>query len=441
MISPAPEKVRENFDDLFPKYTIDEALKESSRCLYCFDAPCMRACPTRIDIPGFIRQILDRNPVGAAETILSSNILGGSCARACPTEVLCEGACVDNTMLNDPVKIGRLQRYACDTATERGVTMFEPGESTGKKVAIVGGGPAGMACAHEARRLGHEAVIFDANDVPGGLNTLGIAPYKISTEFALTEVELVKKIGVEYRTNSPVDGAKLKELMAEYDAVFLGIGLGKTASLDLPGNDLEGVKEAIDFVRTVHTVPYDKIKVGRRVVVIGGGNTAIDMSTESVSLGAEEVIMVYRRGQDAMPAYAHEQEHAKELGVQFKFFAAPTRFVGENGKLTGVEFQRMELDGEGRSARLNPVAGSEFVVPCDMAIKALGQVALVDFLKEIDGLKLNKKGVIEVDPNTFQTSVAGLYAGGDCTSGGKEIVNAVQEGKLAARAIDKKLRG
>lgn len=440
-ITPVPDKVRKNFEDLYPKYTIDEALKESSRCLYCFDAPCMRACPTRIDIPGFIRQILDRNPVGAAETILSANILGGSCARACPTEVLCEGACVDNTMLNAPVKIGRLQRYACDTATERNITFFEPGKPTGKKIAVVGGGPAGMACAHEARRLGHEAVVFDANEVPGGLNTLGIAPYKISTEFALAEVELVKKIGVDYRTNSPVDGKKLKQLLSEYDAVFLGIGLGRTASLDLPGEDLDGVQEAIDFVRMIHTVPYAQIPIGRRVVIIGGGNTAIDMSTESVSLGAEEVTVVYRRGADDMPAYAHEQEHAKDLGVGFKFFAAPTRFVGEGGKLTGVEFQRMSLEGEGRSARLNPVAGSEFVVPCDMAVKALGQVALVDFLKEIEGLNLNKKGVIAVDPETFETSVPKLFAGGDCTSGGKEIVNAVQEGKLAARAIDEMLKG
>ncbi|MBI5154111.1 NAD(P)-dependent oxidoreductase [Candidatus Poribacteria bacterium] len=435
LTSLSPEQLRENMADLHPRFTRDEAVAESARCLFCHDAPCTRACPTRIDIPKFIRQILHDNPLGAAETILDANILGGSCARACPTEVLCEGACVDNTLLNEPVSIGRLQRYATDASSEKNVFFFEAGKPTGKKVAVVGAGPAGLSFAHEARRRGHQAVLFERDSVPGGLNTLGIAPYKISTEFALTEVELVKHIGVELRLNSPVDAAKLEQLRKEYDAVFLGIGLGKTARLDIEGEDIEGVWEGLAFIRQQHEKPLEQCNIGRHVVVIGGGNTAIDCATEAVRLGAEKVTICYRRGQEDMSAYAYEQDLAATDGCDFEFYALPLRCVAKNGKLAGVEFIRAELDGEGRQAKLVPQPGTEFTIACDMAVKALGQKPLVDLLKAIPGLKLDAKGRIAVNPETFETSVPGLYAGGDCVNGGAEIVNAVQHGKLAARAI------
>lgn len=273
------EVLQQRFADLPPPLTGDEAVIEAQRCLYCFDAPCTRACPTHIDIPKFIRQIMHKDDLGAAKTILSANIFGGSCARACPTEVLCEGACVDNTLLNAPVQIGRLQRHACDTATAKGVQFFTPGPPTGKKVAIVGAGPAGLSCGHELRKLGHNVVVFETRDIPGGLNTLGIAAYKISTEFALSEVELVRQMGLDLRLNERIDGESLAKLLADYDAVFLGIGLGHTMPLKIDGEDLHGVWEALEFIFQTHTKPFNECEIGRRVLVIGAGNTAIDVAT------------------------------------------------------------------------------------------------------------------------------------------------------------------
>lgn len=430
-----------NFAELEPRYTADEAVAESSRCLFCYDAPCTRSCPTHIDIPKFIRQILHKNPIGAAETILSDNIFGGSCARACPTEVLCEGACVDNTLLKSPVRIGRLQRFACDEAADKGVQFFEAGPDSGKKVAIIGAGPAGLTCAHELRKQGHAVTVFEAREMPGGINTYGIAYYKYDTKFALSEVEQVKQIGgIDLRTNSPVNGAQLSKLLADYDAVFLGVGLGRTASLRIDGEDKSGVWEALDFIFQTHTMPLEKCQVGRKVIVVGGGNTAVDVATAAVRLGAEEVTIAYRRGEAEMPAFKYEYELTKSDGIRWEFNAAPARVVSANGLATGVEFTRTRLVGAGRDAKLETIAGSNFVLEADMIIKALGQEALLDLLKSVPGLKL-ENGKVAVDRSRGATSVPGLFAGGDCITKGGEVVDAVQQGKIGAAGIHAYLAG
>jgi glutamate synthase (NADPH/NADH) small chain len=431
-----PGKLAENFADIHPNYTRDEALVESSRCLFCYDAPCIRACPTHIDIPTFIRQILHDNAAGAAETIYKANILGGSCARACPTEVLCEGACVDQMRGVDPIPIGRLQRYATDYAMERKLRFFEPGADTGHRVAIIGSGPAGLSCAFELRRLGHAVTIFEAREVPGGLNTLGIASYKLPAEFSLAEIQQILDMGVDLRLNSPVTADGLKQILAEYDAVFLAVGLGATQQLGLPGEDLPGVWEALEFIYQMHRKPYSECEVGRQVVVIGCGNTAIDAATAAVRLGASPVTIAYRRSEAEKSAYNYEYELAKADGVRFEWHAQPVRFVGgPDGHLAGVEFVRTELVGDGgRKAELRPIAGSEFIIPCDMAIKALGQTPILDLISGLPDVAVDR-GAIRVDRATFATTRPGLFAGGDCTHKGKEIVNAVEDGKIAAQSI------
>jgi len=433
------EELDRNFADLHPPLDRNEAVAEAARCLFCWDAPCTRACPTGIDVPGFIRQILHNDISGSAETIFRENILGGSCARACPTEVLCEGVCVAQTVKSGPVEIGLLQRYATDYAADRSLWFHEPGPDTGFKVAVVGSGPAGLACAHELRVLGHQVTVFEARDVAGGLNTMGLANYKVTREFALTEVEPVRNLGVDIKLDSPIDSDGLKNLMSGYDAVFLGVGLGTTYELGIPGEDLPGVMEALDFIFQMHFDVLTDCEVGTQVVVIGGGNTAVDVATSSVRLGADRVTMLYRRTSDIMSAFGYEYDLAKADGVAFEWLAQPLEFLSRDGKLTGVRCQKLKLKGEGRLAELEPIPDSEFELPCDMAIKALGQSPLSRLLDGIEGLSF-QKGRVVIELETGATTLPGLYAGGDCISKGAELVNAVQEGKIAARGIDRYLK-
>jgi dihydropyrimidine dehydrogenase (NAD+) subunit PreT len=431
----AREQLAENFGPIPPPLAPDEALAEAERCLFCFDAPCTRACPTHIDVPKFIRQILHRDDLGAARTILEQNVFGGSCARACPTEVLCEGACVDRTLVKAPVQIGRLQRHACDTAAARGVRFFEPGPATGRRVAVVGSGPAGLSCAHELRRLGHEVVVFEARDVPGGLDTLGIAAYKVTTEFALSEIAQILAIGIDLRLGHRVSAVEVCRLLAEYDAVFVGIGLGRTAALGIEGEHLAGVWEALDFIFQTHRRPFEDCEVGRSVLVIGAGNTAIDVATAARRLGVERVTISYRRGEAAMPAFAYEYALARADGVRFEWHVLPVRILGRDGRALGVEFARTEPAGaDERRGEFRTVPGSEFVLEADMVVKALGQEPLLEFLDALPDLK-HENGRIAIEPTTRATSVPRLFAGGDCLRNGGEVVDAVQDGKIAARGI------
>jgi dihydropyrimidine dehydrogenase (NAD+) subunit PreT len=429
------DELKSRFADVPPPLGVDEARIEAARCVFCFDAPCTRACPTHIDVPRFIRQIMHHDEISSARTILEANIFGGSCARACPTEVLCEGACVDRALMKAPVQIGRLQRFACDTASDRGVWFFEPGIPTGKRVAVIGSGPAGLSCAHELRRLGHNVVVFEARDLPGGLDTLGIAAYKISTEFALSEIEMIRRIGIDIKLGHRVAGAEVCELLDTFDAVFLGIGLGRTLPLGIEGEKQAGVWEALDFIFQTHTKPLTDCVVGVNVLVIGAGNTAIDVATAAKRLGAETVTIAYRRSEALIPAFAYEYELARSDGVRFEWFAQPIRVLGDGDAALGVEFLRTELEEhDTRSGRVKAVPGSNFVMPADMVVKALGQEPLLDLVAALPDLRCDK-GKILVDPDTGATSIVGLFAGGDCLRNGGEVVDAVQDGKIAARGI------
>jgi len=367
---------------------------------------------------------------GAADTIYDENILGGSCARACPTEVLCEGACVDRTLLKSPVAIGRLQRFATDGSAPRN----EPGPATGKRVAIVGSGPAGLSCAYTLRRYGHAVDIYEAQKVPGGLNTFGISAYKISTSFSLSEVKYVTDMGVTIHTDHPIDATALEALQQEYDAVFVGVGLGGTQILGIQNEDSNGVVEALSFIRESHDGPFSECRVGQNVIVIGGGNTAIDVATQAVRLGAEKVTIAYRRTRTDMSAFAYEYEIALADGVKFEWLSRPVEILASSDHVTGVVMERLESIGTGRTSTLETVPDSRFTLKCDMLIKALGQNPNHDLLGDFS-VDLVRVGRIQVDSGSGATGVPGIFAGGDCLSRGAEIVDAVQDGKVAAGGI------
>lgn len=431
----------ENFNDVHPPLDRKAALIESSRCYFCYDAPCIEACPTGIDIPSFIRKISTDNVRGAAQDILDENILGGACARVCPTEVLCQQACVRNAQEAKPVQIGLLQRYATDAQMDTDAHPFVRAKLSGKKVAVVGAGPAGLACAHRLAVLGHDVVIFDAKPKAGGLNEYGIAAYKVPDDFAQCEVDFVLSIGgIEISSNLALGrDFSLADLRRDYDAVFLGMGLGGVRALGLEGEDLEGVYNAVDFISELRqSDDLKSLAVGRKVVVIGGGNTAIDIAVQTKRLGAEDVTLVYRRGAEAMSATPHEQEFAQVNGVKIKYWAQPRELRGMHGRITDVVFEYTQLDENGRLAG----TGDVFSLPADMLFKAIGQTMLPlpqanggSELLEMDGER------IAVNEQR-QTSLADVWAGGDCVGISEDLtVAAVQDGKLAAEAMSSFLRG
>jgi len=423
------------FTDLAPPLTARQAAVEAARCHYCYDAPCMRACPTGIDVASFIRNIHDQNINGAAIGILKQNIFGGSCARVCPTEILCEDACVRNNPLERaPVKIGLLQRHAVDNARFAG-HPFERAPASGKTVAVVGAGPAGLACAHRLAMLGHDVVVFEAMPKAGGLNEYGIARYKLPGDFAQQEVDFLLAIGgIEIRYGQALgDGLQLRDLHARFDAVFLGLGLGASRRLGLLGEDAPGLLAATDYIAALRQAPdLSRLPVPRRAIVIGAGNTAIDMAVQIKRLGAEEVTLVYRRGLDAMSATGHEIEIAKANFVRIQTWAAPLEvLVDEAGRVAGMRFEQTRMD-EGRLIR----TGALVDIAADAVFKAIGQaMASPPAADELAGGLWQDGERIVVDA-ALRTRVPGIYAGGDCVAPGQDLtVQAVQHGKLAALAI------
>ena len=436
------EQYKHNFKDIKPPLNLDSAISEANRCLYCYDAPCIVACPTKIDIPSFIKKIATQNFKGSARVILESNIMGGTCARVCPVETLCEGSCVYNDLAQKPIDIGRLQRFSTDWLMDNRSKLFERQPDNGKKVAIIGAGPSGLSCAHKLSQFGYQVTVFEGKDLGGGLNTFGLADYKITTEFALQEVDFVTEIGgidIKYNTWVGKD-VKMEDIINEYDAVYIGIGLGTTPKLRVDGEDLDGVVDAIEFIEELKRGPKEKVDVGSTVAVIGAGNTAIDAATQAKRLGAEKVYIVYRRTQKEMPAYEYEYGLALKDECEFLWQTNPVKIVGDDC-VTGIELVRMALgepDASGRRVP-SPVAGSEFILEVDMVIKALGQKSYESFLSSIPDLKLNWGKVIVNED--MQSSVSKIFAGGDCINGGKEAVNAVQDGKIAAQGIHKMIFG
>ncbi|NRA10734.1 MAG: NAD(P)-dependent oxidoreductase [Crocinitomicaceae bacterium] len=422
---------KENFKQKKPLMNETQAHYESSRCLFCYDAPCMDACPTGIDIPLFIKQIQTGNTVGAAKTIYDSNWMGNACGTICPTGILCEGACVYNNQDVAPLLIGRLQNYATMSVIESGKQLYSPGEENGKKVAIIGAGPAGIACACELRTLGYTVDIYEAKSLPSGLTVHGVAPYKITNEEVMAEMDyLQNQLGYTIKYNNAITSkAQLSELEANYSAIFIGVGLGVTATLNMTGENLNGVHGAVEFIEELR-MKHSEIKIAHKVVVIGGGNTAMDAASGSARLGAEEVTLAYRGDKERMGAYGFEYDLAIGAGVKGLFNASPLEILGKEN-VEGIRFiKTVIVDG-----KLSTIVGSEFTVECDMVIKATGQAKQGTFLSLIDGLDLDNRTRIVVNVATNQTSNPMYFAGGDAINGGAEVVNGAYDGKLAANGI------
>jgi dihydropyrimidine dehydrogenase (NAD+) subunit PreT len=441
-LPPAPAThaaLAERFTDLAPPLTARQAAIESARCLYCYDAPCTRACPTGIDVASFIRNIHDQNVVGAAIGILKQNIFGGACARVCPTEILCEDACVRNhNAEGQPVKIGLLQRHAIDHA-HFDSHPFRRAPGTGKTVAVVGAGPAGLSCAHRLAMLGHDVVVFEARDKSGGLNEYGIAKYKLPGDFAQREVDFLLSVGgIEVRHGHILGiNLHLQDLHTRYDAVFLGIGLQASRRLGLTGEDAPGLSAAVDYISTLRQAQdLAALPVPRRAIVIGAGNTAIDMAVQLKRLGADDVTLVYRRGVEAMSATGHEIEIAKTHFVHMRTWAAPLEvLLDASGKVRGMRFEETRMEA-GRLV----ATGAVFEIAADAVFKAIGQGMDRDSLNDPFARELARGAgdggdKIQVD-SFFRTALPGVYAGGDCIAPGQDLtVQAVQHGKMAALAI------
>ncbi len=436
-------QIEANFADINPPLTQAEALHEANRCLYCYDAPCTNACPTHIDVPSFIKKIASGNLMGSARVIFDANPIGATCARVCPVEVLCEGACVEKTLLQKPIEIGRLQRYATDHAMASEKQIFTKGESNGKSVGIIGSGPAGLSCAAYLARLGYAVTVYDRRAKPGGLDTYGMAEYKMPQAVSLSEAEHIAEMGVKFMLNTLITGGdeeaeelgelnkvSMALLREWHDAVFLGVGLGSTNKLGIPGEDLDGVIDALDFIEKVKTREWSSVPLGRTVAVIGAGNTAVDAVTQAKRLGAEKVVMVYRRTEKDAPAYDYEMELARKDGIEFVWQAAPVGILSDPDNKRVAALQCEKSDG---SLTL-------FDIPCDMVIKAVGQQKMRGFFEKVVGVGVDEKGRVVVN-DKMQASDPFIFAGGDCANGGREAVDASQMGKLAAQGIHHSLTG
>src|SRR5579862_6097315 len=437
-MGPVHAGAEEALAELLPPLNAHVAAVEADRCLYCYDAPCTHACPTHIDVPRFIKKIATDNLRGSARTILDSNLLGATCARVCPVQELCEGACVLGSE-HKPIAIGRLQRFAMDDFYGKGAKLAQAAKPTGKKVAVVGGGPAGLSCAGELAKRGHEVTLFEKRNFAGGLSTFGIIGLREPVEIALAEVGMIQRLGVKLETKSEIgNDLTIAELQTNFQAVFLGLGLGATPNLGIAGEEF--ILDGLEYIEQ-SKMKGDALKIGKYVVVIGAGNTAIDCATIAKRLGGGNVTMIYRRTASEMTAYPHEYDFIKKEGVRFEFLSQPVHVHAKDGVVDGVECVRMSLGQKDASGRPSPrpVEGSHFVIPADQVVKAIGQekpslVARLN-LKTV-------KGYVGVDEQ-LQTSLPGVYAGGDCIRavGAASTVMAVQDGKMAARAIHERLVG
>ncbi len=426
----------QNFSDIHPPFeNIEAALVEANRCIFCYDAPCVKSCPTEINVPKFIKQITTDNIKGSAHTIFVSNIFGGGCSRVCPVEKLCEGACVYNLLHEEPIAIANLQRYATEKAIEDKWKLFDRKPSNGKKVAIIGAGPAGLSCAHVLSREGIDVTIFEKETKGGGLMTYGIAAYKVTPEFCRDEVDFITSLGgIEIKYDHCLGkNFTLADLQKNYDAVYLGIGVGLANQLNIPGEELEGVEDAIRFIYNIRSKGYPNVAVGDKVAVIGMGMTAIDAATQAKRLGAKEVTLVYRRSEAEKNCTQVELDIAKLDGCKIQWLAAPVAIAGVNGKVTALVCDVMQLGSPDSSGKPAPVrTGETITLEVDMVIKATGQRPYEQLVEEnnLDNLK----GRLVINKNC-ETNIKGVFAGGDCVNGGKEVVNAVQAGKDGAEAI------
>jgi glutamate synthase (NADPH/NADH) small chain len=429
-VLPDDPKIRERFREIHPPLAAQAALVEAHRCLYCFDAPCTAACPTHIDVPGFIKRIATGNLRGSALRILDANVLGGSCARACPVDVLCEGACVMHRYNRDPIQIALLQRHAMDFFHGSGEDLLTtPPARCDLRVACIGGGPASLACAAELRRQGASVTIVERRALPGGLNTYGVAEYKLRAAESLREAELIRRMGVEFRFGITIDSAAaLEKLESEFDVIFLGVGLGAMQRLGIPGEDSEGVMNALELIASYKTGRLHDVE--GTVVVVGAGNTAIDAANAARRLGAEAVYVLYRRGEGDMAAFSFEYEHAKQEGVQFLWRRAPVAIRPDaHGRLLLDTVQTQQV-----GVTLVQVPDSGYAILCNMVVPAIGQSPLATLMQQFRHIEV-RDGRIVADPATGQTGNPRYYAGGDCVNGGREVVDAVADGKRAALAM------